>query len=77
VPDARRAGEGLLAERGIEVRELPDGAEDLDAAPVVNGEPGGVVPAVLEATEPLDQQGGALRYSDVTNDSAHGSYLRE
>ena len=71
VTDPRGAAEGVLAERGVEVAELPDGANDLDASARVDREARRVVAAVFEATEPLDEQRGALLRADVANDSAH------
>jgi hypothetical protein len=37
----------------------------------VHGEAGGVVAAILEPTEPLDEERSAFFLADVPNDSAH------
>jgi hypothetical protein len=37
----------------------------------VHGEPRGVIAAVLEPTQSLDEDGGAVLFADVPDDSAH------
>ena len=70
-------GERALRERRLEVRELADGADDLDAARPCAREARGVVAAVLEAAQPLDEDGRALLRADVADDSAHGCALQK
>ncbi len=78
VADAGVPRERALLQRRFEVRELADGAHDLDARLAraarvarVEREAGGVVTAVLEAPQPLDENGRALFFANVANDSAH------
>ena len=36
-----------------------------------DGDTGGVVAAIFEATKPLDEDGGGLLFPDVADDAAH------
>jgi hypothetical protein len=86
VADAKRPGERVSAERGFEVREFADCANDFDAAAYsltvrrslptrlrVHGESGRIVSAVFEAAQPIDENGSAIFGADVADDSAHSS----
>ena len=43
----------------------------------VHADPGGVIPAILQALEALDQHGAGLLVADITDNSAHGWLLWE
>ena len=75
VADAGRARQRALLESRLEVHELADRSHDLDAASGVQREARGVVPAIFQAPQPLDEDGGAVLGSDVANDAAHEAYL--
>ena len=62
VADAGRARRAVrFASAVVEVRELADGAHDLDALAVVHGEAGRVVAAVFEPAQAVDKMGVAWR----------------
>ncbi len=75
VPDSNRAREALLRERFLEVAELADRADNLDAVVRMNGEAGRIVAAVFEPPKPVEQDRRRLAVTDVTNDSAHSLTL--
>src|SRR5262249_25595921 len=56
-----------------ELADLARGLDHFERRAVLDREAGGVVAAVLEALEPLDQDVEALALADVTDDSAHGT----
>src|SRR5690606_1642674 len=72
VPDADAAGAGRLAEALAEVHELARRAAQVGLAVDVEGRDAGrVIPAVLEAREPLEEDGLRLPLAEVTDDAAH------
>src|SRR5207248_9498251 len=78
VTDAAVAWRALLAEGVVEVRELADGAHDVQlralaerARSVEHRDARAVVAAIFQLAQPLDEDRRALPRSDVTNDAAH------
>jgi hypothetical protein len=76
VTDSGGPGQRVLLERGLEVDQLSQRAHDLDASAVagragVERQAGGVVPAIFEPAQAVDQDGSALFRSDVADDTAH------
>src|SRR5207245_11270627 len=59
-----------LLKRVLQFRELP-GALDHGHVAIHHGHAGGVVPAVLQPAEALDQDGKGLIGPHVPNDAAH------
>jgi len=59
----------VLGQRFVELRELADGAHHLDGFPIVHRQACRVVTAVLELTQPLDEDGSCLARTYVANDS--------
>jgi hypothetical protein len=62
---------------GLQVLEGADGPDVRERAPFEERQAGGVVPAVLQALEPLQQQRLALTRPDVSDDAAHSGGLLE
>ena len=71
VPDAECAGERMLVEYSGESGEFPLGLGDRQIGAVVDGDSGGVVPAVLEPPQSVDDDRSGVLPPDVTHDSAH------
>jgi len=72
VADAEGAVDGLFVEDGFEVAELAGGAAELEAAGAAgNGDAGGVIAAVFETAQPLDDDGHRRLGANVSDDSAH------
>src|SRR5262249_43872096 len=67
-----RAVEGPVTENRLEVAEPPGAAPDLEDALRQHGDARGVVAAVLEPLEPLQDEGGRPLAADVAHDSTHG-----
>ena len=76
VRDAGRAADRLAEDDGLELRDLSGGAARLDALAVLHGDARGVVAAVLETAEAVDQQWRCRPPSDVTDDSTLGQYSK-
>src|SRR5690606_11182025 len=72
VPEPHATGQLTSLDGLGEVVELAHGARDAQALPVVDDDARGVVPAVLEPLETVEQHGGDPTLTDVANDSAHG-----
>ena len=65
-------GLGAVGTRSLlQVLEVADGADVLEPVSLAERDPGGVVAAVLEPLETLDQELLALPRPDVSDDSAH------
>jgi hypothetical protein len=62
--------------RGLQVREVADGADVVQLVVLTEHQAGGVVAAVLEPLEPLEEERLAGPGPDVTDDSAHLDLLR-
>jgi hypothetical protein len=72
VGDAQLAVRGALVQRVLENPHLADGAQALDrAAAVQYRHARGVIAAVLEAAQALDQDGHDVALGDGSDDSAH------
>src|SRR5262249_37144450 len=73
VADAGCSIERLLAQHGVQVVELPDGAAHLDVMIADRRQPGRVVAAVLELAQSGDENGRGFPRTDVSDDSTHGA----
>ena len=71
VADAVFAGERFGGERVFQAAELAGAAPDFDAAVVDDRDAGGIVSAVFEAAQTLDQNRHDLFRADVPDDPAH------
>jgi hypothetical protein len=67
VPRLRAVGAG----RHLQVLQVPDGADVVEAVVFAKHDPRRVVASVLEAFEALQQERLALARADVSDDSAH------
>src|SRR5712691_9207962 len=54
--------------------DLANAAADLEARPGLHGEPGGVITAVLETPQPVQQDGNRVAAADVPDDATHGLF---
>ena len=71
VTDPEGAVERALAEGRLEVAETPGTAPDLEHPVGDDGDARGVVPAVLEALQAVEDDAGCASRTDVPNDSTH------
>ena len=71
--DAAGAFQRLLGELGLERAQLALGAAAGQHAVFQRGDPGGVIAAVFEALERIDQLAGDRRISQNSDDSAHSA----
>ena len=71
VPDADRALQRLFSERRFQVSKLADCPKNSDFLPVEDRQARRVVATVFKPAQPVQEQRGALRIPDVSNDSAH------
>src|SRR5213594_2561653 len=71
VADPERARHGALTQDPLERLDAPGGAADLELAVLEHRNPCRVVPAVLQALEPLDDDGHRVLVTDVADDAAH------
>ena len=68
---AKSAMERLVVQLGLEVGELPLGADDFDAAAVHDGDSRAVVASIFELLQSADQNRHDITRADVSDDSAH------
>ena len=71
VPDAGGRRRAVRPGPLLQVVEDADGTHVVEAAGLEQREPGGVVAAVLQPLEPLQEKGLAFTRADVSDDSAH------
>src|SRR5436190_14481448 len=74
VAHAERALERLVAELGLEVRELAFRAHHFHAVSVDDGDAGAVVTAVLQLFQSSDEDRHHVTCAYVSDDSAHDSF---
>jgi hypothetical protein len=72
VADAEPAVDGFFVNEGGEAGEFAGVAPDLDGAVFQHCEAGGVIAAVLEALEAVQDDRGRVTRPDIANDSTHG-----
>jgi len=72
VPDPERARDGPLAQDPLERPDAPGGAPHLEPALVQDGHAGGVVAAVLEPAETVNDERYDFLGPDVSDYPAHG-----
>ena len=76
VRDAEIAVRGVGVERVLELADLADGAQPLDVAGAVqHGDARGVVAAILEPPQALEEHRNDVAFGYGTNDSTHGRIL--
>ena len=73
--DADRAGERLLLQDGAEIAELSFRAAAVDPAILQRRDAGGIVAAIFEALQAVEQQGSHFRLADDADDAAHARVL--
>jgi hypothetical protein len=73
VADADGAGDGPLAQHRLQRLQPARGAPDVQPARVEHGDAGGIVAAVLETPETVDDDVHRALLADVPDDSAHVS----
>ena len=77
VPDAIEAVDGRLANRFLEITKLAGGAAQFElAVRPDHGDSRGIVSAILEAAQAVQNQRYNFLRADVSDDAAHGSLLR-
>ncbi len=76
VPDAEQAGEVFRGRRGFHLRDSADAPHAADVA-VEDRHARGIVAAVFEALQSLDQHGNDVALRDGADDAAHVSVLCE
>ncbi len=69
--DADPAGQGVLLQAVGQFGQLALGAAALDMAVHEGGDPGGVITAIFEPLQPLDDQGSDVPFRDDSDDPAH------
>src|ERR1700758_3968603 len=72
--DADRAGERLALQPGLEILELALGAPPRECAVFQRRNARGIVAAIFEALERIDQMRRRRLTADDSDDSAHSSY---
>src|SRR5690606_14965334 len=72
VADAERGAEALGAGGALHLGHPAGAAHAADVAAVDDSDAGGVVAAVLESLEPLDEDWNHIAIRDRANDAAHG-----
>jgi hypothetical protein len=76
VADAVSTVERLEANRLFEITQLAFGATDSQLLIFVNdGDPGGVVTAVLELAQPVENDWDYLLVANITNNATHKKFL--
>ena len=75
VANAHRARERVLLQRLVQLGQLADGPQDLDAASGLQRQPSRVVPAIFEPPQPFDEERSTLPGPYVRNDTAHDGWL--
>ncbi len=76
VPDSHRTGQRLVLETSLEIDDLPLGFPHIDR-PVGYRNTGRVVAPILEASQPIHDDGSRFARADIAHDSAHARYLLE
>ena len=72
VTEAEGPLDGLSLDQLLEVLELPRAAADFEPSFADDGDAGGIVAAVLELAQTLDEDFSGLSGADVSDDAAHG-----
>ena len=75
VADAERAVQRMLAQRAFELLDAPDALDDLQALAVEHGDAAGVIAAILQAAQSLQQQRLRLLVPQIRDDSTHSSFI--
>ena len=73
VPEPVRAGHRFRGQHLLEIRELAGTAADVDVAVVDDGDARRVVAAILESSQPVDEDRDDGPRADVADDAAHNS----
>ena len=75
MPDAEGTARQIAVELLLERGQLAGGLVDLEAVAVDDRDAGGVVAAVLEAPEPVDEQVRRWAGTDVSDNAAHSAWI--
>ena len=75
VPQADRSIEGFGVKRALKINELALGTAHAKTGFGQYCDPGRIVTAIFKPSQSIQQDCGALTFSDITNDSTH-AYLR-
>ena len=76
VADAGRALQRLDRESGLQIAQLALGAAALDAAILQRGDAGGIVAAIFETLERIDDQPRDRAVTENSDDAAHAIRVR-
>ena len=71
VTDAVRSGGRLFRHQLSEFRDSPGAFARFDVLPINDRDAGGIVAAIFEAAQTIEQDGSCLRTSDVSNNATH------
>ncbi len=77
VADADGAADGVAFELGAQIDELADIAAQRNGAVIRDSDPRRVVAAIFQALQPVDDQGGGVARTDITDNTAHSEFLRK
>jgi hypothetical protein len=66
-----------LRQRGAEIHQIADGSHAFEPAIGLNRDAGGVIPAVLELPEPVEEHVAHGPLTDISDDSTHSFPFRE
>jgi hypothetical protein len=72
MPQTDEAVEVGVSEPSFEAGKAAFDAEDARFAAIANGDAGGIVAAILEAAQAIEEDAFRILFTDVTDDSAHG-----
>src|SRR5262249_37718359 len=75
VPDTQRSRSRVLAQVSGQVGDATGPLADVQPARGQRRHTGGVVAAVLQPAEPLEQNGFGRARTDITDDATHGARL--
>ena len=71
VADAESSGRRLLRHEFCERSDSPGALARFDVLAITDRNPGGIVAAIFEATQTVEQDGSCFRTSDVTDNATH------
>ena len=71
--DAQRAFRRVPGQLGFQLRQTPDAFFYADFFPVVNGDPGRIIAAVLQPGKPFQEKRGGVPVAHITDNATHKS----
>src|SRR6185503_16920520 len=69
--NAQRAGDRFFRDELLEARHAADALSDLEFPVMYKAHSRGIIPAILESPQALDQEWRSRGLADVSNDAAH------